>query len=235
MRTRTLLLSAAAIAAGLASSQAQSNVFSANVVGYVNVVLPGNGKFALLANPFDNGNGNQLTNILNGSLPKQSQVLTWNGVSFDTLIKVGSPAAWASSVPLVPGAGFFVRNGAPGSGAPDLTNTFVGSIVVANGASATNNLAIGFTLNGSPIPYSGNLAIGGQAGGDTNMNFGLPLTKQSQILTWDLALQGYLTTLKAGSPALWGATVTINPGDGFFINNKNGPATNVVETLNVVP
>jgi hypothetical protein len=233
MRTRTLLLSAAAIAAGLASSQAQSNVFSANVVGYVNVVLPGNGKFALIANPFDDGNGNQLTNILNGALPKQSQVLTWNGASFNIIAKGGSPAVWGSSVPLVPGAGFFVRNGNPGSLVPDLTNTFVGSIVVPNGGSVTNSLPIGFTLNGTPIPYAGNIAIIGQNGGDTNMDFGGPLTKQSQILTWSVAGQTYNIAAKGGSPALWGATVTIQPTDGFFVNNKSGPATNAVETLNV--
>jgi hypothetical protein len=125
-----------------------------------------------------------------------------------------------------------VRNGAVASGAPDVTNTFVGSVIANVGASVTNQLPIGFTLNGSPIPYAGNIAIIGQNGGDTNMDFGGPLTKQSQILTWNLAGQSYTTTLKGGTPATWGGTVPIAVGEGFFINNKNGPATNVVETLN---
>lgn len=235
MRTKTLLLSTAALVAGVVASQAQSNVFSANVVGYASVVLKGNGNFTLVANPFDDGNGNQFTNAIDAAnlLPKQSQVLTWGGVSFTTFLKGGSPATWASSTAVAPGVGFFVRNGAPGSLAPDITNTFVGSIVVPNGGSVTNGLPIGFTLNGSPIPYSGNIAINGQNDGDTNMNFGGPLTKQAQILTWDTTLQSYVTTLKGGSPATWGATVPIAPGQGFFINNKNGPATNAVETLNL--
>src|SRR5262249_17654422 len=42
MRTKTLLLSAAAVVAGLISAQAQSNVFSANIVGYVTLTNAAN-------------------------------------------------------------------------------------------------------------------------------------------------------------------------------------------------
>jgi hypothetical protein len=230
MRTKTLLLSAAALVASAIASQAQSNVYSANIVGYATVVLPGNGQYVLVANPFDDGNGNYLTNIVNGNLPKQSQVLTWGGATFNTLQKLAG--GWpASTQQLPPGVGFFVRNGGPGSGAPALTNTFVGSIVVPNGGFVTNQVPIGYSLQGSPIPYAGNIAIGGQAGGDTNMDAGSGLTKQSQILTWNSGLQTYATVQKVGSS--WGGTATVNVGDGFFINNKNGPATNWWENLNV--
>ena len=127
-----------------------------------------------------------------------------------------------------------MRNGAVCGGSPPITNTFVGSIVVANLGSVTNALPTGFSLNGTPIPYAGNLAISGQNGGDTNMDFGSPLTKQSQILTWDPVAQGLsIIAQKVATPATWGATVTIKPTDGFFVNNKNGPATNAVETLNL--
>jgi len=233
MRTKTLLLSTLALAAGVIASQAQSNVFSANVVGYATVVYPGNGGFALVANPFDDGNGNIMSNVMDSanSLPKQSQILTWNGVGFNQITKGGSPATWGSTVAVPPGIGFFVRNGSPGGGVPPVTNTFVGSVVVQNGGSATNQLPVGFSLNGTPIPYAGNLAIGTLGNGDTNMDFGTPLTKQSQILTWNGT--GYNQSTKGGSPATWGTTVTIAPTDGFFVNNKNGPASNVVETLNL--
>lgn len=235
MRTKTLLLSAAALVAGLLGAQAQSNVYSANIVGYVSVVLKGNGNFTLVANPFDDGKGNQFTNLIDSAntLPKQSQVLTWGGASFVTTLKGGNPAAWASSTSIAPGTGFFVRNGAPSSGAPDITNVFVGSIVVPNGGSVTNPLPVGFSLLGSAIPYSGNIAIVGQNGGDTNIDFGGVVGKQAQILTWDMSSQSYVTTLKGGSPAAWGATVAVTPAQGFFINNRNGPATNVVQSLNV--
>jgi len=210
--------------AGLVSSNAQ--VYSANVVGYANVVLPGNGAFILLANPFDDGNGNQSTNLLNSALPKKSQVLTWNGSGFNLIQKTAS--GWPSSVALPPGTGFFVENGAVGSGAPAVTNTFVGSVIVNINASITNQEPLGTTLQGSPIPYAGNLAISGQAGGDTNMDYGTPLTKKSQILTWNGS--GYNIAQKTATS--WGATASIVVGQGFFINNANGPATNQVETLN---
>ena len=58
--------------AGLVSSNAQ--VYSANVVGYANVSLVGAAGYTLIANPFDDGNGNNLTNLLAG-LPNKSQVL----------------------------------------------------------------------------------------------------------------------------------------------------------------
>jgi hypothetical protein len=49
MRTKTLLLAAALSAAGLATSLAQSNVYSLNVVGYVNVPTPTDNGLYLLA------------------------------------------------------------------------------------------------------------------------------------------------------------------------------------------
>jgi len=228
MRTKILLLAAVAMAVGIVSSNAQ--VYSANVVGYANVVIPGNGGFALMANPFDDGNGNYATNLLNSALPKQSQLLTWNGAAFNILQKGGTPANFpANAVQLPPGLGFFVRNGSVGSGVPAVTNTFVGSVIVNVGASVTNVESLGFTLQGSPIPYAGNLAIITLGNGDANMDFGTPLTKQSQILTWNGT--AYNIAQKGGSPATWNATATVGVGAGFFINNKLGPASNVVETL----
>jgi hypothetical protein len=229
MRTKILLLAAAALAAGVVASNAQ--VYSANVVGYANVVVPGNGALTLLANPFDDGNGNYATNLLNNALPKKSQLLTWNGAGFNVLLKGGTPPSFpVNSVQLPPGIGFFVQNGSVGSLAPDLTNTFVGSVIVNVGSSVTNVESPGLTLQGSPIPYAGNLAIISQAGGDTNMDFGTPLTKKSQILTWNGS--GYAISLKGGSPALWNATATVGVGQGFFINAANTSPSNVVETLN---
>jgi hypothetical protein len=60
MRTKTLLVTAAALAAGLVSSFAQSsNVYSVNVVGYYNVTVPGGVSGGRLFY------GNQLSNNVN--------------------------------------------------------------------------------------------------------------------------------------------------------------------------
>ena len=218
-------MAGAALALSLATSQAQ--VYSANIVGYANVVLTGNGAFTLVANPFDDGAGNYATNLLNSALPKKSQYLIWNGSTFNVTQKTGSPAAWpaTASDQLPPGVGFFVANAAT----VNITNTFVGTVAVNVGNSVTNAEPVGFTLQGSPIPYAGNIAILNQSSGDANMDFGGPLTKKSQLLTWNGST--FNVTQKTGSPALWGGTVPVGVAQGFFVNNVSGPATNVVETL----
>jgi hypothetical protein len=229
MRTKTLLLTAALSAAGIASSMAQ--VYSVNIVGYANSAWAGN-KFTLVANPFDDGSGNQLTNI-GAQLPVQSQILFWSGATFTTATKGGSPATFNINTSLPPGVGFFVRNGkVGGTVVPDITNTFVGSVAVAPGGSVSTPLPVGFTLLGSPIPYAGDVTVSGTGGGDTNINVGVNLPGGgSQVLIWNKAAQTYSTATKGGSPGTWNLTTPISVAEGFFARNKTGPATNFVQTL----
>src|ERR1700735_871929 len=86
MRTKTLLLTAALVAAGVASSMAQSNVYSLNVVGYVNVtVSPG---YNLVTTPLDDGAGDLLTNVIGGSsatataLPDGTLLYPWTSSGY---------------------------------------------------------------------------------------------------------------------------------------------------------
>ena len=226
------------MAAGIATSMA-ANVYSQNVVGYANIILKGNGNYTLIANPLDDGNGNYLTNLMSSALTKQSQVLTWDPTAtppgYVTVTR--GAAAWpaGTATQLPPGVGFFVRNGIPGSGVPDITNTFVGSVAVNVGGSVTNPIPLGFTLQGSVIPYAGNIANAGLTGGDTNLNYGGPLSKQSQILTWNNAATppGFVTVTKGPTWPAVGGTVTIGVGQGFFINNNGtfGVNTNMVQNF----
>jgi hypothetical protein len=229
MRTKTLLIAAAALAAMVISSEAQTPVYSANVVGYATVVFKGQGKYTLVANPFDDGNGNQLTNLL-AALPGGSQVLTWNGATFVNFNNVAG--VWQNNTNLPPGVGFFVKNGKVTGGTfPDITNMFAGTVILPNNSSTTNAVPVGYTLWGSVVPYAGDLADSGVSTGDTNLNVGTILPAGSQVLTWNVAAQTYSQSTKAGG--VWNSTVTANVGDGFFMRNKNGPATNWVQTLNL--
>jgi len=80
MRTKTLLLSAVALlAAGIVSSQAQSPVYSANVVGYASVTAPG-GQYVMMTIPFVVGN-NSADQIFGSSLPPQSTILVYSTAS----------------------------------------------------------------------------------------------------------------------------------------------------------
>jgi len=221
MRTKTLLLSAVAVAAGIISSQAQSNVFSANVVGYVSTVWKGGGVFTLSANPLDDGNGNQLTNLL-ASLPNKSSVQIWDSVNatFIGTTKIGG--AWGTNFSIPPGTGFFIKNGA----APDVTNVFVGSIVVPNGSSNSVTLPAGqFILLGGAIPYSGNLT---DAYNTASFNLGATLPNKSSVQVWDVPTQAFIGTTKIGGA--WGANISFSPGQGAFIKS-GAPTTNWVESL----
>lgn len=214
MKTKTLLIAAAALAAGVMSSQAQ--VYSQNIVGYANVVLV-NG-YNLVANPLDDGNGNQLTNVIaSANLANKSQVITWNGSSYNTAIGKSS-VGWSASVPLNPGSGFFIKN----SGTTT-TNTFVGSVVVSSGASITNSIVPGYNLVGSPIPYAGDVTT------DTNINLGSILANKSQLLSFNSSSQAYNTAVGKSSVG-WASSFPVTVGQGFFVKSASTSATNWVQT-----
>ena len=86
MRTKTLLLTAAALlAAGITSTQAQP-VYSQNVVGYASVATPGAGVNYLITVPFAIGvsNGaNEIWPLIGGNptLPDGSTILIWNSAT----------------------------------------------------------------------------------------------------------------------------------------------------------
>jgi len=208
MRTKTLLLSAVAVAAGILSSQAQSNVFSANVVGYVTVTNAAN-QYALYALPLDSG-----SNTLSGLFPTSptgATILIWNGAGYNTSTK--TPTTWAPNPTLVPGQGFFYRANANG------TNTFVGSVAVQNGGSITNSFTGGiYALVGSPIPYTDTLA-------GTNLN--LQVGTGSTLLIWNGS--SFVTSTK--TPTSWAPNSTVTPGQGFFVRTTAN--TNWVQTLNL--
>jgi hypothetical protein len=184
----------------------------------------------MVANPFNDGNGNNISNILSSSLPKQSQVLTWNGVSFNTFGRSGTPPSWGlNTTNLPPGIGFFVRNGSVGSGSADVTNTWVGSLAANSGTTVTNVVVTNLNMYRSMIPYAGQLVTLNSNSGDTNINFGAFVGKQSQVQTWNQAGQTYNSVGKAGSPPVWQGTANISVGEGFFVNAKSltaGPTTN---------
>jgi hypothetical protein len=226
MRTKTLLIAVAALAAGILASSAQT--YSQNVVGYANVVLVGG--YNLVCNPFDDGNGNILTNVLAtaaASLPNKSSVTIWNtGLQgFNGPISYGSGVwgAGAGTTIVPPGVGFFVKNGTIAS--PPVTNTFVGTVIAPVGASTTNGLVALYTLAGSKIPYTGDLMS------DTNLNLiNSGLAGKSSVTTWNAGLQGYNGPVGFGSPS----PIPVTVGQAYFIKSIQGP-TNWVQTLNVTP
>lgn len=151
MRTKTLLLTAALAAAGIASSMAQA-VYSVNAVGYVNLSISKG--FSIIANPLDNkSNGNKLGGLIAG-VPENTAIYRFINGNFDisTYAKDDNGnLAWDKPDAVVaPGEGFFINN--PSASA--VTVTFVGDVPTGN---LSNALKKGFNLKASQVPQSGQL------------------------------------------------------------------------------
>lgn len=221
MRTKILLTVAAALAAGLVSSNAQ--VYSANIVGYVNVVTPA-GAPAAIENPLDAGN-NSLTNVL-ANAPKGTVVSIWNGAGFTSasraLFGAGAWSAGAGTNMIPPGVGFFITT-------PEAyTNTFVGTVVP--GVGATNSMALtggSVYLVGSTLPVSGTITNSVDQGPNT-LNLGSSMPKGTIISIWNG--NGYTSYSRALFGAgNWSGNPTINVGESFFLTP--GSNTNWVQSL----
>ena len=198
MRTKTLLLTAALTAVGIATSMAQ--VYSVNAVGYVKTSLqPG---FNLVSNPLtgsDNSIGGLLANVA-GGIPDGLQAFKYDGAGFKSVTADGGEVLPAGNAALtvVPGEGMFIKN--PGTTA--LTIAFVGE--VSQGA-LSNPLPKGLSIRSSQVPQAGTAAELGLVGEDGD-----------QLYQYVATTQKYYSSTSDGGE--WGpALKTIAVGEAFFL------------------
>jgi hypothetical protein len=222
MRTKTLLLTAALSAAGIATSMAQA-VYSVNAVGYVNTPLVKG--YNLISNPLNNTaqNGNQIQNLF-ASLPPGSQIFKFNGTRYDLAevdIFSGQVTGPAATMTVVPGEGVFVN--IPSDAPANTTITFVGEVMQGTGANQLSYpIPAGFSIRSSQVP---------QAGTATQLNF--PAGEQDQVFVFNEATQKYGT-----HQYLFGAwdptEPSIDVGEAVFVNNA-GAAKNWTRSFSVNP
>jgi len=207
---KTLLIAAAALVAGVVSSQAQ--VYSANIVGYVNVTMPAS-TLVLVSNPLDSGT-NTANNVL-ASLPNKSSVQLWNGSGFTSYPKTATGFTGNPTLPV--GSGFFVNSTQP------FTNTFVGNVVPAPGGNSATNSLPGSTLTlvGSILPVSGNF----NDVGTNALNLAASLPNKSSVQIWNGS--GFTSYPKTATGFTGNPAYTV--GQGFFVNAAS--AANWVQTL----
>jgi hypothetical protein len=154
MRTKALLC-AAIIAAGAITAVAQSNVYSLNVVGYVNLNLATG--FNLVANPLDldgTGTNNTVSGVFGTNLPVNSVVYTYNGVSFDQFSYISQksqPPAWTAPGKLNPGMAAWVKVPSPA------TATTVGNVLQGSLVNGNLPAGAGFAFVSSKAPITGAL------------------------------------------------------------------------------
>jgi len=226
MRTNTALLGAAAFAVGALSSATAQNVYSVNVVGYVNVPIQHG--FQILGNPLlatDNTVNGLFTGGSNTAYVgpwEGATIYTWSGTGFvgNHLDTYG--AGWANPGQLLnPGTGYFVLN----SGTV-FTNTYVGTVVQGG---STNNIPNHLSLQSSQWPVGTNF-----------VQLGLNANSGDTVYTWvGTGFSGYhLDTYGAGwAPAGPLCSVSNGPlvavGQGFFYNNNSGAPFNWVQNFTV--
>jgi hypothetical protein len=184
MRTKTLLIAAAVLAVGVASSLAQT--YSQNLVGYVNMTI-GAGKYQIVGNTLVNGSDvGQTNNDINACLGAgfvsdpagppsgaNSVYIAWGGAGYSaplyyfnaadatTWETFASPAGWYddlgnyAAATLPQGKSAFVKNA---SGAP-MTVTITGNVL--QGTNTAITIATGYALYSLQQPISTNASVAG--------------------------------------------------------------------------
>jgi hypothetical protein len=224
MRTKTFLLSAAVIAAGLSVASAQS-VFSVNAVGYVNVPLVAG--FQIIANPLNNSN-----NLLSEILPSVANNTTvyrfnptnqtfYNASTF--FLDPGPPpvGVWFPDAKLAPGEGAFF------SSPVAQTLTFVGEVPQGN---LVNSVPPNYSLRSSIVPQSGGISS----------VLGLTAENNDTVYFFNPANQGYgaaLTYFVDPGPPPVGVWFPSEPtpavGQGFWFKNNTGTSRSWTRTFSV--
>ena len=187
--------------AGIISSQAQ-NVYSVNVVGYINKTLTT--EFSLVGAQLDDGAGNLATNLLDG-VPNLTVVYKFNGAGYDSITWLAALNRWNpasfTDMTMLPGEGVFIKK--PGT-APEINLTFVGEVMQGT---LVNPVVQGFDMYSTMVP---------QAGGITTVHEYAP-SNLDVIYQWNgstYTSKTWLDVLGRWNPA---GEPEVEVGEAFFI------------------
>jgi hypothetical protein len=186
---------------------AQSNVYSLNVVGYVNVPLVSG--YTLVTAQLS-GTNNGIATVMGSNFPSGVSVFKWNAASQS----LGNPDTWYNT-DVAPAAGWYDSNNNPststlslGEGffvnSPAATNvTFIGTV-----SQATNTIpvGIGYSFVGLSVPLASDLT--------TNSTYALPSIPNLSVFTFDTVGQKY------NDPVTYYDT-SVAPVAGWYDSNNN--------------
>jgi hypothetical protein len=189
------------------------NVYSVNVVGYINLELKTG--WNLVANQLDldgTGANNTVTTLFGNNLPNNTQVFKFASGSWGASeLFVG---AWVTggTMAVNPGEGVFINSPS------DATVPIVGNVL--QGALSTT-IPAGYSVVSSKVPQEGLLSTALGYNGAAN----------DQAYFWDKVGQGYnVSALYLGSGAWVPAEPTVKVGESFFVSSTGGTWT---RTFNV--
>lgn len=232
MRTKTLLITAALSAVGVASSMAQ--VFSQNAVGYYTLNLVEG--FNLVANQLNNGD-NSIGTVF-PVVPDGTSLLKWDAdaqmytegdVYFDPDGWFDNASGEPSVTTLGPGEGAFLNTPVAGS------ITIVGEVPQGDPLPSVGISAL-FSIGSQPTPQA--LGLGGQSLGAPGAD-DVPANDGDSVLFWDAANQVFTDGFVFFDPDGWFDNATSEPanptpavGEAFFYNNA-GAAINWTRSFSV--
>jgi hypothetical protein len=208
MRTKTLLLTAALAAVGVSSSMAQ--VYSVNIVGYVNKSIPSG--FAMIANQLGNSPDNKVATII-PTPPEGTIVYKFNPATGGYQVISFLDGAYEGddvNMTLNPGEGVFIKS-------PSAHNvTFVGEVVKPNVSIPT-----GFSVRSSVLPQSLPL---------DQLEF--PASEGDIVYNFNPATGGYKVSsfLDGAWEGDFGGAPTPAIGESFFVKHS-GAATTWIRTF----
>jgi hypothetical protein len=220
MRAKTLLLTAALSAAGMISAVAADNVYSVNVVGYINVGLASG--YTMIANQLDDGKGNKVVALL-PTPPEDTWIYKYNPASGGYDILHFIDAAWEGDnldLTLAPGEGVFAYVNTAA------TFTFVGEVKQSQGgAPLTVSLPQGYAVASSIVPQAGKL--------QTDLKYAP--AEDDWIYQFDPATGGY--KVNHFIDAAWegdnnGDEPSIKVGESFFVFGAAAKQWSRVFTVN---
>ena len=189
------------MAATAASSFAQT-VYSVNAVGFVNVEFPPG--FSIASNPLE-GAVNTVVALFPATTPNGATIFKFNPGTGSFTSSTYFFGTWSDPLmTLVPGEGFFFRNGSGSA----FTNVFVGNV---KQNTLTTPLSAGFSLVSSQVPQAG-LA---------STDLLLPVSNGDTVFQFNNASGSYTSsTFFFGSWSAVSGEPTIKVGEGFFVRRS---------------
>ena len=223
MRTKALL-GLAVLAAGAVSCMAQGNVYSLNIVGYVNVPVQGAGRLTLVANPLKPSNGNyNITNTLVLSdAQADSLVYKWAGNSWATDVPQwysGAGGGWFPDATMNLGEAFFIQN--PGTAT---SVTFVGEVATGS-VNYTMPAGLSFVAPKTPVVQD---FPGGDVGHENDLIYTWGGTAWNTVVWQNYAGSGWFGDGHVGESTN-GPTVAVGGGVVYL---NTGAALNWTRTFN---
>jgi len=201
------------------------NVYSLNVVGYVQATIPPG--FSPICNPLDANMGageaagsNTLANLFAGQgIPNSSSVSTFNPANNQYTVVAAYSTRGAGSWSGTPGGtfdmpvglGVFFHNLAT----TNAVVTYVGQVVQGTYHVTTLAGPSKFNFAGSPVPFSGDVSNLTSICGLVPGNNDAVETYNSAINQWSL-VASWSTRGK-----VWNTALNIKPGQAFFYHNLN--------------